>query len=180
MSWSGVTATVVNSGGTASLELSFTGLTGAGSDGFLLSDTSFTETGAGLTLSASESQSATDGSGSGDIFGALGFADANNNAFGVPQTNAGSFPPGAVVSEASGAYSVGAGSPATIGLTSNYSLTTNGTVDLFSGSTYTASFTTSVTGAAPSAVTLPGSGPLTIVGGLVVVGGLAVRRRFKV
>lgn len=40
--------------------------------------------------------------------------------------------------------------------------------------------TSSILGGTASAVTLPGSGPLTIVGGLVVVGGLAVRRRMKV
>ncbi len=40
--------------------------------------------------------------------------------------------------------------------------------------------TVSILGGTASAVTLPGSGPLTVVGGLVLVGGLAIRRRMKV
>jgi len=181
MSWSDVTATILNSGGTASLDLSFTGLTGSGYLGFLASDTAFSETGTGLSLSASDSQTVTAGSGSGDNFGLYGFADANNAAFGVPSVDVSSYPTGSVVSETSGAsVVVGNGSPLTVSLASNYSLTTNAVVALSSGSSYNASFTTSVTGAAPAAVSLPGSGPLTIIGGLVMVGGLAIRRRIKV
>ena len=40
--------------------------------------------------------------------------------------------------------------------------------------------TSSILAGTASAVTLPGSGPLSVVGGLVLVGGLAIRRRMKV
>ncbi len=39
--------------------------------------------------------------------------------------------------------------------------------------------TVSILGGSSNAVALPGSGPLTIVGGLVMIGGLAIRRRMK-
>jgi hypothetical protein len=182
VSWTSVAATVVNSGGTASLELSFTGLTGSGSASFLVSDTAFSETGTGLTLSASESQTLTSGTGTGNTLDVAGFADSNNAAFGVPSTDSFLFPNNSVISESSGAYAEGVGSPPVSGITlsSNYSLTANALVTLASVSTYNATFKTSVTGAAPAAVSLPGSGPLTIIGGLVMVGGLAIRRRIKV
>ncbi len=182
VSWSSVLATVVNSGGTASLQLAFTGLKGTPGSiaDFLVSDTAFSETGTNLTLSASYSQTITSGSGSGDIFGVVGFADSKNAAFGVPSGDAGGYPSGSVVSDTPGASSVSAGSLPTVSLASNYSLTTNAQIQFFSGNTYSATFKTSVTGAAPAAVSLPGSGPLTIIGGLVMVGGLAIRRRIKV
>ncbi len=181
MSWSGVAATVVNSGGTASLELEFTGLTGSGYDGFLVSDSSFSETGTGLTLSASSSSTATSGSGGG-AFSPIGLADNNNSLFGVPSADSSSYPSGSVKSESSGAYSASVSSPQTISISGPFSLTTNAIVNTeFTGgsSVYNITADTSVTGGTTSAVTLPGSGPLTIVGGLVVVGGLAIRRRMK-
>ncbi len=180
VSWTSVLATVVNSGGTASLELSFTGLTGSGSASFLVSDTAFSQTGTGLSLSASDSQTLNSGAGTNDTFGAVGFADANNVAFGVPSADSFIYPANAVVPESSGAYNAQVGAPTSVAISSSYSLTTNADVTLTSGSTYNASFTTSVTGAAPAAVSLPGSGPLTVIGGLVMVGGLAIRRRIKV
>ena len=39
--------------------------------------------------------------------------------------------------------------------------------------------TVSILGGVANAVALPGTGPLTLVGGLVLVGGLAIRRRMK-
>ena len=183
LSWTGVSASVVNSGGTASLSLSFTGLTGTGYQGFLVSDTSFSETGTGLTLAASSSSTVTSGSGGG-VFSGIAFADKNNTLFGVPSSDSSGYPNNSVVAESSGAYSASPSSPQTVSsISSPYSLTTNGVVDTSlagGGSTYNFTAVTSVTGGTTSAVTLPGSGPLTIVGGLVVVGGLAIRRRMKV
>ena len=183
LSWTGVSASVVNSGGTDSLSFTLTGLTGAGYDGFLISDGSFSETGTGLALSSSSAYSLTGGS-SGGTIATVGFADKNNKLFGVPSNNSSSYPSGSVVSESSGAYSADTGSPSTLAISGPYSLTTNGIFDnSFTGGSgvYTITATTSVTGgAAPAAVTLPGSGPLSVVGGLVLVGGLAIRRRMKV
>ncbi len=181
LSWTGVSSTVANSGGTDSLSLTFTGLTGTAYDGFLISDTSFSEMGTGLTLSASSSSTATTGSGGG-VFAPIGFADKNDKLFGVPSGNISGYPSGSVVSESSGAYSADTGSPSTVNISAPYSLTTNALVNtLASGgsSIYTVTATASVTGGTASAVTLPGSGPLSLIGGLVVVGGLAIRRRMK-
>ena len=68
-----------------------------------------------------------------------------------------------------------------LGAPATYSLETLAAFTLSStSSVYNGTFVTTLTGAAPAAVSLPGSGPLTIIGGLVMVGGLAIRRRIKV
>ncbi|MGC8541194.1 MAG: hypothetical protein ACP5QA_11255 [Phycisphaerae bacterium] len=82
------------------------------------------------------------------------------------------------------AYTVPATSPVdatAAGLGTPYTLTAEGQFQIQSTlSTYNGTFVTALAGSAPAAVTLPGSGPLSVVGGLVLVGGLAIRRRMKV
>jgi hypothetical protein len=185
--WSSLDVTVVNSGGNASISLAFSGLHGFGYYGFLTSDTSFPAVGAGASLEASGTDSVTtNNSGTSDTFSAAGYADSNNNLFGVVSSTP--YPANAVTASAgahgasTSSFGPGASANATISpisLASAYSLTTNAIINLQSSNAYSASFTTSVTGGTPAAVNLPGSGPLTIIGGLVMVGGLAIRRRMK-
>lgn len=192
LNWGGVTATVSQTAHGASLELAISGLTDAyGEWGFLVSDTSFPSLGSGASLVGVASYSLSSGGtkGNTDSFSMAGYADPGNHLFGVP-SGAG-FPSNVYVS--SSAYKV---NPVTFGpssqktsitattspisLPSAYSLSTEGIINTTGsgGGPYNVDFTTSVAGTS-SAVRLPGSGPLTVVGGLVLVGGLAIRRRMK-
>jgi|GEM_PF-6077258 len=193
VNWSSITATVTRTATGASLELTIGGLNDTFSEwGFIVSDTSLGAIGSGAKLMTSGSYSVANlgSSPAEESFGAVGYVDPADNFLGVPgsaglSSNVTVSRSAVSATSASFSYGGSGGASATaspIPTTSEYSLSTEGIVNAtgVNGGAYNVSFTTTLSASAPSAVTLPGSGPLTIVGGLVVVGGLAVRRRMKV
>ncbi len=112
-----------------------------------------------------------------------GFAAKSNGSYDISGDNTGQT---ALVGSGGNSYTASTSKNTGVSdLAAPYSLTYQLKVgDLSSGGSLGTSAsplggTVSILGGTPSAVTLPGSGPLSLVGGLVVVGGLAIRRRMK-
>ena len=190
--WTGVAATISQGASGASLELAISGLTDSFSEwGFIVSDTSFAAAGSGASLKASGSYTVASAGSQDSVssFGAVGYADPGNNLLGVP--NGAGVPSNVHVTSSADsaasaffgpAYATKSASATTspVSVPGAYSITTEGIINAvgITGGAYDVNFTTTLSGTT-SAVSLPGSGPLSLIGGLVVVGGLAIRRRMK-
>ncbi len=193
--WTSLTVSDVATGGSG-LTFSVDGLTnadpGAFQDtvNFVVSGTGFTflPTSGDATLAVNGSGSYTGGVGNGgsgsDSISTLGSVNASNSLYGATGSNVSTSTVISYDTSTAGSYTL---APASIDATqhglgnpTDYSLTDVATFTIReTGADYGGTFGTTLSGTA-SAVTLPGSGPLTVVGGLVVVGGLAIRRRMKV
>ena len=180
--------------GPGSLGFSVEGLSYTGS-----SDTSasFLATGTGFTYLNTSPNTLTStggggytGTGSYVSMSQEGYAAASDSAFATSGDNTGGPYPSTSAGGGTFTASSGSNNSVTDLSATGYSLTyaANFTFDYFSnvnkGNTFgtaanPAGGTVSILGGTASAVTLPGSGPLSLVGGLVVVGGLAIRRRMK-
>jgi hypothetical protein len=183
--WTNLKVTDSNSG-QSSLTFAISGLANPG-NGVDAGAITFTATGTGFnylgsnTLTAS---GATPYSGTSSSFDAVsqgGYASNTDTAFDSSGTSTGQS--GASVPTGSGTATPATGTATATGLSgTGYSLTYQTTFSLFDSGVYgtpTAAGGTVSIGSPVNAVTLPGSGPLTIIGGLVMVGGLAIRRRMK-
>ena len=188
--WSNLTVSETGSAAGASLTLTVSGLVNSLGENFFPYDSLTIEAiGSGFTglptssdafLTTVNSSGTYSDSTSGDQVSMHGTATSTAT---VSNTATNFAPPGSTSSDVS--YTIPSTSinatRAGFGTPSSYSLDTFASFTIKStSSSYNGTFVTTLAGSAPAAVTLPGSGPLTIVGGLVVVGGLAVRRRFKV
>lgn len=190
--WSALQVSVLGPG---ALGFSVDGLSYVGST---ITSASFLAAGTGFTYLNSSPNTLTStggggytGTGSYVSMSQEGYTAATNSAFDTTGDNTGG--PSSSTPAGGGTFTPSTSSNA--GVTdlsaAGYSLTysANFAFDYFSGVDKGNTFGTAADpaggtvsilgGTAPAAVTLPGSGPLSLVGGLVVVGGLAIRRRMK-
>ncbi len=165
--------------------------------GSAITSASFLATGTGFTYLSTNPNTLTStggggytGPGSYVTMSQAGYAAASDAAFDRSGDNTGGPYPSAGVGGGTLAPSSGSNTGVTdlpgtgysltytANFTFNYSANAN-EGNTFGTATDPAGGTVSILGGTASAVTLPGSGPLSLVGGLVVVGGLAIRRRMK-
>ena len=195
--WTGISVSDV-AAGSSELTLTVSGLTNA-DPGAVTSTIGFVASGQNFTFLPTSGDATLAASGSGSYSGAVGTgqtgSDYASTAGAVNLSNILYDTTGTNISTATATQYASSSSPnssytlatAAVDATQNglgsppsYSLTDYAAFNLISpGTTYGGTFATTLSGAA-SAVSLPGSGPLTIIGGLVMVGGLAIRRRIKV
>jgi hypothetical protein len=192
-SWTSLEVSVLGPGalGFSVQGLKYSGTTVATAS-FLATGTGFTYLNANPNTLTSTGGGGYTGTGSFVSMSQGGYAAASNSAFDRTGDSTGGLSPSTPAG--GGAFTTSTESNTSVSDLSSapgYSLTyaANFAFDYFSGANEGNTFgtaadpaggTVSILGGTASAVTLPGSGPLTVIGGLMVVGGLAIRRRMKV